>query len=232
MRRNGFTLIELLVVIAIIAILAAILFPVFARAREKARQASCTSNMKQIALAILMYAQDYDEKVPYAVTGWGDWGCPPTASGGQYWWRLMVAPYIKNTQIFYCPSVGTFGPGCQIYGINSRAFLLWPPDVRPLGRIGRPAEVALLAEAASWAPDAPGDRLDPMSWGEPTGGAHWQVCWPGDTPYDLSAPGHCGGCVRRPYAVHNEGLNVAFVDGHVKWLKGINVVNDPNIGGP
>jgi len=63
--RNGFTLIELLVVIAIIAILAAILFPVFARAREKARQTSCLSNLKQLSLAILMYAEDYDETLPY-----------------------------------------------------------------------------------------------------------------------------------------------------------------------
>jgi prepilin-type N-terminal cleavage/methylation domain-containing protein/prepilin-type processing-associated H-X9-DG protein len=98
--RRGFTLIELLVVIAIIAILAAILFPVFARAREKARQASCLSNVKQLSLGFQMYKQDYDETWPMffwtAATGW-----EPIASG---WWGGEIAPYIKNTQIFLCPS--------------------------------------------------------------------------------------------------------------------------------
>jgi len=90
--RRGFTLIELLVVIAIIAILAAILFPVFARAREKARSASCLSNVKQIGLAILMYAQDFDET--YVDARW--WG--------NYFWCDRVVPYMKNTQLFVCPS--------------------------------------------------------------------------------------------------------------------------------
>src|SRR5512144_498244 len=83
LKRRGFTLIELLVVIAIIAILAAILFPVFAQAREKARQISCLSNIKQIGLGVLMYAQDYDETYPFA---WGQTGA----------WYESVDPYIKN----------------------------------------------------------------------------------------------------------------------------------------
>ncbi|MGQ9880984.1 MAG: prepilin-type N-terminal cleavage/methylation domain-containing protein [Armatimonadota bacterium] len=99
MRVRGFTLIELLVVIAIIAILAAILFPVFAQAREKARAAACLSNMKQLALGIQMYAQDYDEvyvgSYGYA-NGWGQ--CP------MFVWQDMIYPYIKNRQIFGCPS--------------------------------------------------------------------------------------------------------------------------------
>ncbi len=98
--RRGFTLIELLVVIAIIAILAAILFPVFARAREKARQSSCLSNVKQIGLAFLQYNQDYDETWPLmawnSTTGW-----EPAISG---WWGGELGPYIKNTRIFICPS--------------------------------------------------------------------------------------------------------------------------------
>jgi prepilin-type N-terminal cleavage/methylation domain-containing protein/prepilin-type processing-associated H-X9-DG protein len=97
----GFTLIELLVVIAIIAILAAILFPVFAQAREKARQTSCLSNEKQMGLGILMYAQDYDETMP--IPGWN----PITAPNGSvscYTWRYAIQPYLKNSQIMLCPT--------------------------------------------------------------------------------------------------------------------------------
>ena len=107
-RRNGFTLIELLVVIAIIAILAAILFPVFARAREKARQTTCTSNLKQIGLALEMYASDWDGLLPLA----NEYpASPPVPSGGdpaQYQGPPSIvdilAPYTKNRQIFRCPS--------------------------------------------------------------------------------------------------------------------------------
>ena len=85
-RRAGFTLIELLVVIAVIAILAAILFPAFARARENARCASCQSNLKQIGLGLMQYIQDYDESMPFEN------------------WNTVTQPYLKSTQIFDCPS--------------------------------------------------------------------------------------------------------------------------------
>ncbi len=98
-RRSGFTLIELLVVIAIIAILAAILFPVFARAREKARQASCLSNVKEIALAALMYLEDYDGIMPPTVGSHDHY-----YSNGGKWWYDRVMPYIKNNQVLLCPS--------------------------------------------------------------------------------------------------------------------------------
>src|SRR6266496_4052376 len=114
MRRTGFTLIELLVVIAIIAILAAILFPVFAQARDKARQATCLSNLKQVGLGLAMYNQDYDEKMP-SVCSWGKaWNhgsaatlCPPLekAKVPAYFQDFLV-PYVKNEGIWYCPSVG------------------------------------------------------------------------------------------------------------------------------
>ena len=97
-KKNAFTLIELLVVIAIIAILAAILFPVFARAREKARATACTSNLKQLGLAFVQYSQDYDERLP--VTWIGDpnnWG---SQGGG---WACLLYPYVKATGAFTCP---------------------------------------------------------------------------------------------------------------------------------
>jgi prepilin-type N-terminal cleavage/methylation domain-containing protein/prepilin-type processing-associated H-X9-DG protein len=93
-KRRGFTLIELLVVIAIIAILAAILFPVFGRARENARRASCQSNLKQIALGIKQYVQDYDERFPLDGSGTGD----------TIGWAYIIQPYVKSEQIFQCPS--------------------------------------------------------------------------------------------------------------------------------
>ena len=118
MRRRGFTLIELLVVIAIIAILAAILFPVFARAREKARQASCQSNLKQITLAMAMYAQDYDDSLPYTISG---------SMTGRLWSVFeAIEPYSKNQQIVICPSdtdgsvdLRTLGLGRYSYIPNS-----------------------------------------------------------------------------------------------------------------
>ncbi len=116
----AFTLIELLVVIAIIAILAAILFPVFARARENARRASCQSNLKQIGLGILQYNQDYDEKFPMAEYGGGGSGVP------QLQWYGAIQPYMKSgTQygqggVFQCPSYTSSSNGFgQSYGIHS-----------------------------------------------------------------------------------------------------------------
>jgi len=93
-KSKGFTLIELLVTIAIIAILAAILFPVFARAREQARKAACMSNLKQIGLAIIQYTQDFDEKYPIANNGSG------------LTWYAVLQPYVKSYQVFTCPTAG------------------------------------------------------------------------------------------------------------------------------
>jgi prepilin-type N-terminal cleavage/methylation domain-containing protein/prepilin-type processing-associated H-X9-DG protein len=124
--RRGFTLIELLVVIAIIAILAAILFPVFAQAREKARAISCLSNTKQLGLAVMMYVQDYDETYPWAYF----WDQSLDWKANSYLWssQRCIQPYMKNTDLYKCPddsfSSGGFGD------ITSGTF---PPNIKPVG---------------------------------------------------------------------------------------------------
>ena len=117
-NANGFTLIELLVVVAIIALLAAILFPVFAKARETARRASCQSNMKQLGLGILQYVQDYDDTMPSPQLAGTSVATP------LYSWRVMIYPYVKNTQIYQCPSFNntTFESGKGSYA------MAWQPD--------------------------------------------------------------------------------------------------------
>ncbi|MFO7947122.1 MAG: prepilin-type N-terminal cleavage/methylation domain-containing protein [Armatimonadota bacterium] len=140
-NKKGFTLIELLVVIAIIAILAAILFPVFARAREKARQSSCLSNVKQIVLGAVMYAQDYDETYP---------GCYHSGSVCR-WWFCVLEPYFKNEGILKCPSWQKF-PSYDdddhttdvdlSYGWNYR----WVTFGTSLSAFEKPAETVLVAD--------------------------------------------------------------------------------------
>lgn len=132
-QRKGFTLIELLVVIAIIAILAAILFPVFAKAREKARQTSCLSNVKQIAIAFLQYCQDYDERGPDHQYN----GADTNGNGyGNERWDQVLNPYINNAQVLRCPSAPDNTYGYAYSRVN-----------RPkLGSISKPAERMIFTE--------------------------------------------------------------------------------------
>lgn len=213
-KKSGFTLIELLVVIAIIAILAAILFPVFARAREKARQASCQSNLKQIALAEMMYVQDFDETSHPPVIGGmqvGGAGCSRCFQGGEsgHWskqcgwpatpqWKPLSA-YIKNEQVWVCPSRGDCGSRVgqwRSYGWNRGA------ESRKMAVFAAPANVLMYAETAfsiAWLPIT-------------------NTCC-GSNPG--LQPG--GGSPHFIGKVHNEGTNIAFWDGHVKWMKQSNI---------
>ncbi|MCE5238376.1 DUF1559 domain-containing protein [bacterium] len=186
--RRGFTLIELLVVIAIIAILAAILFPVFAKAREKARQTSCLSNVKQLGLAILQYAQDYDERLPLD-------GTHPLASGYPIapYWDARITPYVKNDQIFRCPSAagGTRNYRYNAYRggtHNSSGSPQTPPAPHSLGQITSPANTVLLVDI-------------PAAGYLNTLGA-WSIRSEGDF-----------------IEVHNGGANFGLADGHAKWVK-------------
>ena len=126
--KRGFTLIELLVVIAIIAILAAILFPVFARARENARRASCQSNLKQIGLGLIQYSQDYDETL--VAYGYATGGTPFLASNpatGNYKWMDAIYPYVKSEQVYNCPSMGKGDQNYRYAGPGGTAVSSVPP---------------------------------------------------------------------------------------------------------
>jgi prepilin-type processing-associated H-X9-DG protein len=190
-------LIELLVVIAIIAILAAILFPVFAQARAKARQAACLSNMKQIGNALMMYTQDYDETLPiqYSVTGGtytvSDYAHP----AAPYSWMMLIQPYIKNREVYRCPqaipNTGSISPtalsAASYYG-NGVVM------ARPMAVIPNPSEII-------WAHEGPdvtrNSLLRPYPRG--TGYSQWLA-----SAYDL---------------LHSQGGNLLYCDGHAKFQR-------------
>ena len=204
-RKNhaGFTLIELLVVIAIIAILAAILFPAFARARENARRTACMSNLKQIGLGLMQYTQDYDEKMPMqAAAQINDYASPTAAMS----WQGVLQPYVKSWQLFRCPSAKPFTPGV---GINPNSDSSYFGNgvllLRITGGQVVPLSLAAVPEASSviWVQeyinrDSP-SYLRPV-WTSATTTFYY---WSSDA-YSNS---------------HFDGGNLLFVDGHAKWKK-------------
>jgi prepilin-type N-terminal cleavage/methylation domain-containing protein/prepilin-type processing-associated H-X9-DG protein len=199
-RPRGFTLIELLVVIAIITILAAILFPVFAQAREKARQTSCASHLKNLGTAVLMYTGDYDEVLPLAAFA--------TPAGAQTW-HDIIDPYVKNKQIWQCPSslvrkADADGKLTTHFGYNVRYLTTMALDfsnflshtARSLAAVENPAETVALADARS-------------SIAGSFCGDDGKFLLPPNAPN-----AHCWG---RPALLHQSGANLFWLDGHMKW---------------
>ncbi len=229
MRRKGFTLIELLVVIAIIAILAAILFPVFAKAREKARQTSCLSNLKQIGLGLLMYSQDYDEMWPFMT--YYDCFNPPGPGlwrPGAFPWHVTIQPYVKNWQVLICPSDAQRACMTKVGSAGSNDY-----DGMFIARFGyapaTPAEAASLwplsyatnvylgwsqGHATQASINSPSQCILVGEFGQ---GAYAYGTWYFYFGYGASSsynPSRWASGRR-----HNDGRNWAFCDGHAKWLK-------------
>jgi len=210
-RLMGFTLIELLVVIAIISILAAILFPVFARARENARRASCMSNLKQISLGIMQYVQDYDGRFPLA---WQDKNNTGTKTAGELGWAAVIQPYIKSTQVLQCPSESTGAVASEQDIGYSDYFYNWT-----LGPINLDTEPTYpsASEAQLVYPS-----LTLMAGDFGTGRSHNYTG--GGTVSTLATWPSTGDQIR-----HLDGANYAFTDGHVKWLKGSSKTKSPKV---
>lgn len=226
-RKQGFTLIELLVVIAIISIIAAILFPVFARARENARRTTCMSNLKQMGVGVMMYVQDYDETYPPSyitpAPGPSPDGQPALWNSSFWFWQQIVYPYMKNNQIYRCPSSTYTGPALWIghYGTNPLT-LIAPFGTPP----ARPLRLSALSAAANnyMLFDAGYYSLDPNSiWGSLLHPVSQQYL-PGTGPLLPTATITTGFTDDYNRGRHFQGVNMCFTDGHVKWLQSSTVL--------
>ncbi|MCC6729935.1 MAG: DUF1559 domain-containing protein [Chthonomonadales bacterium] len=228
-KRRAFTLIELLVVIAIIAILAAILFPVFAQAREKARSISCVSNVKQLGLAVAMYVQDFDEAFAGGSTHLGG---NPGDCYGHRWWFDMIQPYVKNHELKNCPServrVPFFDPsagiadvpgtGCdsastgRYYSSYSwNVIICWIDGANNMGSFGcvSPLRYSGIGRGTALAAIVrPSEVIELMDTAD-----GWIETW-ADNMTDLARSRE-----GLPYRRHTEGFNAAYVDGHAKWSR-------------
>jgi prepilin-type N-terminal cleavage/methylation domain-containing protein/prepilin-type processing-associated H-X9-DG protein len=235
--RRGFTLIELLVVIAIIAILAAILFPVFAQAREKARAASCLSNVKQLTLGLLMYAQDYDEALcpryfgPVNQVPLGGWH--PRLAAIQYWsWEDVAETYSKNIGISICPSgpaggkrgEGNYGLSwglthAQVQGVTGPGY-----TAKTLAMVPAPADYYYVMDGSA---DHTG--WDDACWGRPAalgGGSPWYL--PGaDVNKRHTAEQHGRWASDAFNGRHTGRVNVSFLDGHAKSMNASDMLRKP-----
>jgi prepilin-type N-terminal cleavage/methylation domain-containing protein/prepilin-type processing-associated H-X9-DG protein len=211
-RRHAFTLIELLVVIAIIAILAAFLFPVFARTREAARATTCRSNLRQIGAAVLMYADDFDETLPRSWFGIDNAGSDAVT---RYKWMDAILVHAKNEAIFNCPSQG-FPPGGRYrfrsdrnYGSYAWNSAYWdgpdgvsPPYNLSLAALAVPADTMLIG-------DGNGQQHE-IEWPNPAAGPVFTAT----VPTTLAGHGSTA-LVER----HSETCGVLFCDGHVQAMK-------------
>jgi len=207
-HRKAFTLIELLVVIAIIAILAAILFPVFATARDKARQAACASNLKQLGLALVQYTSDYDECYPM------NWDPTPCCSLSASCCRLewAIFPYVKSEGVYRCPSDPTQIGSSYDYNNNI--------GYEPTGEFNNPSSTVALVEAYMLG------NNNPVSSTQNTSYYMFQSTYFGlNTDYDTNQLTNrvlAGGYANMPRHVNNSTLNLLFADGHVKITPGFN----------